>query len=207
MVTRRDTGEGTDAQRFSHSSQCFAFLHFKIPLPGQSLYLNMKGIVLTLITLVYSFKAIAQKGVDESLDSLIVKNVYRGIKAPDDIDSDNAGATILRIYISKDSLKVQSLYSSGNGFDFTDDKYLVKWMNKQLAGQIPKDHEVILPLYFEYSDGTKYVPSEEVKAEVKRNIKRLKRHHKVHQAGTITTRLIHVRRILEPAPVIVKENE
>ncbi len=167
----------------------------------------MKQIVLILTTLVWSFMATAQKNSFASIDSLVKNGVYRGINAPDEVHSDNAGATILRIFVVDDSVKVSSLYASGLGYDYTNERHLVKSLNQKLRGQIPVAYDVIIPLFFHYNDGVEYAPSEEVQMEVNKKIKKLKRNYRVLETATLTTILTHIHRAPNPSPVIVRENE
>lgn len=63
-----------------------------------------------------------KKPKHSSEDSLLRKTIERVIRFPDCIDCDYTGITLIQVFKSDDSIKIKSLYSSGNGYNFENDK-------------------------------------------------------------------------------------
>lgn len=136
--------------------------------------LTMRKLLLTLLVLFSLSPAPAQMLNKSTIDSIVIKSIQRNIFSPAIVEPGSVGISVIEVYIQNDSIKIQSLYSSGEGYDFTNDKYLVSGLNKALMQKIPNYYKAIVPVYFHYSDGAEHKPPAIAQEEAQKKINTLK---------------------------------
>ena len=135
----------------------------------------MKQFFLTLFILLACLTSREQEAHESSVDSSIKRTIERWILPPDCVECDFMGISFIQVYVLNDSIKIKSLYSSGNGYDYDNSRLLTKGLNIKFFGKISKDYNVVIPLYFYYDNGVLNPPSKELQLKAKKKIKKLKR--------------------------------
>ena len=135
----------------------------------------MKQFFLILFILVACLTSREQEAHESSVDSSIKRTIERWILPPDCVECDFTGISFIQVYVLNDSIKIKSLYSSGNGYDYDNSRLLTKGLNIKFFGKISKDYNVVIPLYFYYDNGVLNPPSKELQLKAKKKIKKLKR--------------------------------
>lgn len=134
----------------------------------------MRKILLAFIILLKLLPVSAQTLDKHVIDSIVIKNVQRNIFAPGLIEEGSVGISIIDVSVLNDSIKIQSLYSSGEGYELTNQKYLVRELNSALMQKIPGDYKAIVPVYFHYSNAGEHKPPATAQAEAQKKIDSLK---------------------------------
>src|SRR5436305_7862163 len=86
--------------------------------------------------------------------NFIEKVINRSMPLPDNIECNNTGISVLKIYKETDSVKMMSLYYSCSDYDFSSSKYLSKALNKYCKDSIPDKCAIVVPIYFYYMPAT-----------------------------------------------------
>lgn len=93
------------------------------------------------------------------------------MKSVNDIDWDYTGATLMQICKENDSLQIKTLYASCHGYDFEDDHFLKKQLNKSYKDSSIGSCKIIMPFYWNYNDDKLiHKPSKKIKNEMKKII-------------------------------------
>ena len=101
--------------------------------------------------------------------------IFRNMKSIDDVDCDYTGATLMQIYKENDSLQIKTLYASCHGYNFEDDQFLKKRLNKYYKDSSMGGCKIIMPFYWNYNDDKSIQkPSEEIKGQMKKIISKQK---------------------------------
>lgn len=127
--------------------------------------------ILLALCIVFSAACYSQKKTCH--DSLITRTIERYINPPDCIDCDYTGISLLKIYREDDSVKIKTIYASGNGYNFDNDKGLSKGLTLKCKNYIGIKDTIVAPVYFYYNNGTLNLPSEKSNSTANKKLRGL----------------------------------